>query len=79
MRLRWPKRMTHARKINAPKSLVRKPEGKRPLGKVRCRWMDNISMNLKETEQGGVDYESIDSEQGSVVTFVKTSMNSQVP
>jgi hypothetical protein len=55
MRLRWLKHITHTTKINAPKSLVRKPEGKRPLGKVRCRWMDNIPMNLKEIEQGVVD------------------------
>jgi hypothetical protein len=35
-------------KRNAYKILVRKPEGKRPLGKPRCRWEDNIKMNLRE-------------------------------
>jgi hypothetical protein len=28
--------------------LVRRPEGKRPLGRPRCRWEDNIKMNLRE-------------------------------
>jgi hypothetical protein len=34
--------------------LVGKPEGKRPLGRRRRRWEDNIKMNLMETECGGV-------------------------
>jgi hypothetical protein len=33
--------------------LVGKPEGKRPLGRPRCRWEDNIKMDLREI---GVDY-----------------------
>jgi hypothetical protein len=34
---------------------VGKPEGKRPLGIPRCRWMDNIKMDLKEIEWDGMD------------------------
>jgi hypothetical protein len=33
---------------NACKILVGKPEGKRPLGRLRCRWADNIKMDLGE-------------------------------
>jgi hypothetical protein len=33
-----------------------KPEGKRPLGKPRCRWVDNIKMELLEIGWGGVDW-----------------------
>jgi hypothetical protein len=33
---------------NACKSFVRKPEGKRPLAKPRCRWEGNIRLDLKE-------------------------------
>jgi hypothetical protein len=33
---------------NAYGILVGKPEGKRPLGRPRCRWVDNIKMNLRE-------------------------------
>jgi hypothetical protein len=32
--------------------LVAKPEGKRPLGKSRCRWEDNIKMDLQGVEGG---------------------------
>jgi len=32
--------------------LVGKPEGKRPLGKLRCGWQDNIQMDLQEVECG---------------------------
>jgi hypothetical protein len=33
--------------------LVGKPEGKRPLGRPRCRWEDNIKMDLQEVGCGG--------------------------
>jgi hypothetical protein len=35
--------------------LVRKPEGRRPLGRPRRRWMDNIMMDLGEIGWSGVD------------------------
>jgi hypothetical protein len=38
------------------RSLVRKPEGKRPLGRLRCRWIDNSKMGLLEIGLGGVDW-----------------------
>jgi hypothetical protein len=37
-------------KRNAYRFLVGKPEGKRPLGRPRSRWEDNIKMDLRETE-----------------------------
>jgi hypothetical protein len=36
--------------------LVGKPEGKRPLGRPRCRWEDNFRMDLQEVGCGGVDW-----------------------
>jgi hypothetical protein len=36
--------------------LVRKPEGKRPLGRPRRRWEDNISIDLQEVGCGGMDW-----------------------
>jgi hypothetical protein len=36
--------------------LVGKPEGKRPLGRPKSRWMDNIKMDLAETEWDGIDW-----------------------
>jgi hypothetical protein len=35
---------------------VRKPEGKRTLGRSRSRWEDNIKMDLQEVECGGMDW-----------------------
>jgi hypothetical protein len=36
--------------------LVGKPEGKRPLGRPRCRWEYNIKMDLQEVGCGGMDW-----------------------
>jgi hypothetical protein len=35
-------------KMLAYRILVGKPEGKRPLGRPRCRWVDNVKMDLRE-------------------------------
>jgi hypothetical protein len=43
MKHSWERRVTNAYRI-----LVGKPEGKRPLGRPRCRWEDNIKMDLRE-------------------------------
>jgi hypothetical protein len=43
-------------KRNAYRLLVGKPEGKRPLGRPRRRWVDNIKMDLLETGWGGVNW-----------------------
>jgi hypothetical protein len=42
-------------KRNAYRLLVGKPEGKRPLGRPRCRWVDDIRMDLGEVGWGDVD------------------------
>jgi hypothetical protein len=39
-----------------PVTLVGKPERKRPLGRPRRRWEDNIRMNLPEVRCGGMDW-----------------------
>ena len=36
--------------------LVGKSEGKRPLGRLRCRWKENIKMDLQEVGCGGMDW-----------------------
>jgi hypothetical protein len=40
---------------NTYKILVRKPEGKRPVGRPRRKWMDNIKMDLRERGWDGLD------------------------
>jgi hypothetical protein len=41
---------THGRYEKCVKILVGKPEGKRPFGRPRCRWKDNIRTDLREME-----------------------------
>jgi hypothetical protein len=41
---------------NAYKILVGKPEGKRPLGRNKRRWEDNIKMDLRKLDLKGVDW-----------------------
>jgi hypothetical protein len=46
---------TNGEKSNAYRLLVGKPEGKRPLGRPRRRWLDNIRMDLVEVGWGDLD------------------------
>jgi hypothetical protein len=39
---------------NAHRLLVGKPEEKKPLGRLRCRWVDKIKMDLRERQDGVV-------------------------
>jgi hypothetical protein len=43
------------------KVLVGKPEGKRPLGRPKCRWEDGIRMDLKSNWLGGCGVDSVGS------------------
>jgi hypothetical protein len=43
-------------KRNVYRMLMGKPEGKRPLGRPRRMWMDNIKMNLRKIGWDGVDW-----------------------
>jgi len=48
-RMRWAGHVAHMREDRgAHRVLVGKPEGKRPLGRPRCRWEGNIKMDLQE-------------------------------
>jgi hypothetical protein len=46
-RMRWAGRVTRMGKMNAYRVLVGKSEGKRPLGRPKHRWVDNINMDLR--------------------------------
>jgi hypothetical protein len=55
-RTRWVAHVTLiGEKRNVCRILVGKPEEKRPLGRPRCRWMDNIKMDLREIGWGDTD------------------------
>jgi hypothetical protein len=56
-RMRWAEHLARTgAKRNGYRILVGKPEGKRPLGRPRRRWVDNIKMNLREIRWGGMDW-----------------------
>jgi hypothetical protein len=44
------------KKLNACRILVGRPEGKRPLGRLRCTWKDNIKVDLREIGWGFVEW-----------------------
>jgi hypothetical protein len=47
-KMRWAGHVARMEKRNAYRLLVGKPEGRRPLGKPRRRWLDKIKMDLVE-------------------------------
>jgi hypothetical protein len=47
---------TQGEKMNVYRILVRKPKRKRQLGGSRRRWVNNIKMDLREVEWGGMDW-----------------------
>jgi len=59
--------------------LVGKPEGKRPLGRPRHRWEDNIKVNLQEVGCGGVDWINLAQDRDRRRALVNVVMNFQVP
>ena len=59
--------------------LVGKPEGKRPLGRPRRRWVDNIIMDLQEVGCGYVDWIGLAQDRDRWRTLVSAVMNLRVP
>ena len=59
--------------------LVGKPEGKRPLGRPRRRWVDNIRMDLQEVGCGYMDWIGLAHDRDSWRTLVSAVMNLRVP
>ena len=59
--------------------LVGKPEGKRPLGRPRRRWEDNIKMDLQEVRGGCGDWMELTQDRDRWRALVSTVMNLRVP
>ena len=58
--------------------LVGKPEGKRPLGRPRCRWEDNIKLDLQEVRWGSLDWIDVAQDSYRWWALVNAVMNLQV-
>jgi len=61
------------------KVLVGKPEGKTPLGRPRCRWEDNIKMDLQEVGCGGMDWIELVENKDSWPAVLNAVMKLRVP
>jgi len=59
--------------------LVEKPEGRRPLGKPRRRWVDNIRMDLEEVGCGCMNWIGLAQDRDRLRTLVSAVMNLRVP
>jgi len=63
----------------AYRGLVGKPEGKRPLGRPRRRWEDNIKMDLQEVGCGSLDWIDLAQDRDRWRALVNAVMNRRVP
>jgi hypothetical protein len=79
-RMRWAghvARMGESRR--AYRVLVGKAEGKRPLGRLRPKWEDNIKMNLQEVGCWGMDWIELAQDRDRWRALVNAVMNIRVP
>jgi hypothetical protein len=79
-RMRWAghvARMVEERGV--PRVLVGKPEEKRPLGRPRCRWEDNIKTDVQEVKGGRGDWMELAQDRDRWRALVSTVKNLRVP
>jgi hypothetical protein len=79
-KMRWAEHVARmGKKRNAYRLLVGKPEGRRPLGRPRRRWLDNIRMDLVEVGWGDVDWIGLAQERGRWRALVNSVLNLWIP
>jgi hypothetical protein len=79
-RIRWAGHVVHlGERRHIYRVLVGKPEGKRPLGRPKCKWEDNIKMDLQEVGCGVMDWLELAKDRDRRRAFVNAVMNLQVP
>jgi hypothetical protein len=80
MRMGWTGHVTRkGKKRNAYRVLVGKPDGKRPLGRPRRRWVDNIKMDLRELGWDGMVWIDLAQDRDQWRAHVNAVMNLRVP
>jgi len=79
-RMRW---VGHVVRMGEEKEVYRvllgKPEGRRPMGRPRNRWLDNIRMDLQEVGCGYMDWIRLAQDRDSWRMLVSAVMNLRVP
>jgi hypothetical protein len=79
-RMRWAGHVAHMGEVRgAYNILVGRPEGRRPLGRPRRRWEDNIKMDFRELGFGDVDWINLAQNRDRWWAVVNTVMNLRVP
>jgi hypothetical protein len=79
-RMRWAGHVVRlGEKRNAYRLLLGKPEGKRPLGRLRHRWVDNIRMDLGEVGWGYVDWIDLAQDMNRWRALVNSVLDLRVP
>jgi len=66
---------TYGERKGVYRVLVGKPEGKRPLGRTKRRWKDNIKMDLREMGCGDMDWIELAQDRGRWRARVNAEMN----
>jgi hypothetical protein len=78
--MRWAGHVARmGEKRNVYRLLVGKPEGKRPLGRLRRRWINNIKMDLLEIGVSVVDWIGLVQDRYRLRALVNAVMNFRVP
>jgi len=78
--MRWAEHVAHmGEERGVCRVLVGKPEGKRPLGRPRRRWVGNVKMNLQEVGCGYMDWIGLAQDKDRGRTRVSAVMNVRVP
>ena len=79
-RMRWAEHVAYmAERRGVYRVLVGKPEVKRPLGRPKHRWEDNIKMDLQKVIWGVMDWIDLAQDNDKVVGTLNILMNFQVP
>jgi hypothetical protein len=70
---------TYGERRGAYRVLVEKPEGRRPLGRPKRRWKDNIKVDLREVEWGDADWIDLAQDRDKWRALMNAVMNLRVP
>jgi hypothetical protein len=79
-RMRWAGHVARMGVVRGAYNIfVGRPEVRRPLGRPRCRWEDNVKMDLREIGFGDVDWIHLVQDRNRWRALVNTVMNLRVP